>query len=102
MAVVGSLASSVVRIPDEKVLSKPIFAEGTSPFTVSSEYTVVLKDVSPNPGKLWFSKSPEGTPVMGEVVSSKAVATGVEVTLKVVPVNQIFQSLNIRTYPETF
>jgi hypothetical protein len=92
---VGALADEVARIETAKIVSEPVFAEGSSPFDVGSQYTVVLKDVSPSAGKLWFSKTASGLPVMGKVLSSETVADGIKVTLEIVPISTIFKDLNV-------
>lgn len=95
IAASGVLADAVVHIPDEKVVSGPVFANGVTPFSVGSTYTVVLKDVSPTAGKLWFSKAPNGMTVQGKVMSSQPVAGGTEVTLEIVPYTEIFKQLQV-------
>ena len=92
---VGALIDGVVRVPTDKVVSGPVFSGGSSPLTIGSTYTAVLKDVSPTAGKLWFSKTAEGVPIQGKVLSSRAVATGQEVTLEVVPMNVLFKQLSV-------
>lgn len=94
LAAVGALQDGVVRIGSDKIVSGPSFPDGVAPFSVGSTYTAVLKDVSPTVGKLWFSKSPDGTPVEGKVVSSAPVAGGTEVTLEIVPLGDIFKALS--------
>lgn len=95
IAAVGILADDVVRIPSDKVVAGPDFGNGCGSFEVGCHYTVVLKDVSPTPGRLWFSKSADGTPVQGAVVSSRTVAAGTEVTLEVVALQDIFKDLRV-------
>ncbi|TSA86717.1 hypothetical protein FNU79_05845 [Deinococcus detaillensis] len=89
------LADNVVRIPDSKVVGAPQFAEGVTPFSVGSTYTVVLKEVSPTAGKLWFSKAPNGMTVQGKVLSSRPVDSGTEVTLEIVPISDVFKDMSI-------
>ncbi|WP_144012004.1 hypothetical protein [Deinococcus sp. LM3] len=95
IAASGVLQSGVVSIPASKVLRAPTFAEGVTPFSVGSTYTVVLKDVAPTAGKLWFSRAPDGSPVQGRVLSSRAVPEGTEVTLEIVPLPTLFQQLQV-------
>ncbi len=95
LASVGSLAETVVRIESSKIVAEPVFPVGVSPFDVGKTYTVILQDVSPTVGKLWFSKTSTGFPVMGEIVSSRSVATGTEVTLEIVPMATIFSALKV-------
>lgn len=95
LASVGALADGVVRIESEKIVSAPVFAEGATPFDVGTQYSVVLKDVSPSAGKLWFSKTADGFPVMGKVISSEPVADGVKVSLEIVPIGEIFKDLKV-------
>lgn len=95
IAASGQLADAVVPVPQEKVVSGPVFAEGVTPFSVGSTYTVVLRDVTPTAGKLWFSKAPNGMTVQGRVVSSRPVATGTEVTLEIVPYTEVFKTLQV-------
>lgn len=90
---VADLKDSVTRVPNERVVSPPVFASGAAPFQLGSRYTVVMRDVSPTAGRLWFSKAADGTPIQGQVVSSRPVANGVEVTLEVVPLGDVFDKL---------
>ena len=95
IAASGILSENVVRIPDSKVVGAPQFAAGVTPFSVGRTYTVILKDVSPTAGKLWFSRAPNGMTVQGKVVSSRPVAGGTEVTLEIVPLSDVFKDLSI-------
>ena len=95
VAASGVLQEGVVAIPASKVLRAPTFPEGVTPFSVGSTYTVVLKDVSPTAGKLWFSRAPDGTPVQGRVLSSRAVPDGTEVTLEIVTLPTLFRQLQV-------
>lgn len=86
----------VVLINDSQVLSGPTAAEPGAEPDVDNAYDVVLAGLPapPAPGSLMLGR--EGISLGGEVVESEAVAGGVRVRLRLVPIDQLMLTAQIQ------
>ncbi len=86
----------VVLVNDSQVLSGPTAAEPGAEPDVDNAYDVVLAGLPapPAPGSLMLGR--EGISLGGEVVESQAVAGGVRVRLRLVPIEQLMLTAQIQ------
>jgi hypothetical protein len=86
----------VVLVNDSQVLSRPKAADPGAEPDVDNAYDVVLTGLAaaPAPGSLLLGR--EGISLGGEVVESEAVAGGVRVRLRLVPIDQLMLTAQIQ------
>lgn len=98
MAAVATLTTDTADITQDNIVSGPNFInvpEGQAP-TVGSQYTAVVRNLTPTVGRKWFSQGANGQRLQGQIVSVADAAGGNKlVTLEVVPYDQIFSALVI-------
>ena len=86
----------VVLVNDSQVLSGPVAADPGAEPDIDNAYDVVLAGLPapPAPGSLMLGR--EGISLGGEVVASEAVAGGVRVRLRLVPIAQLMLTAQIQ------
>lgn len=87
-------AQGVVMINDDQILSAPKPVGATSEFSTGLQYQVLVKDIDLlAPGTLVSGNGEK--PLAGEVVAATRSGSNVLLTLKVVPVSDLFPHLSI-------
>ncbi len=95
VALIAQPVAGTVLIADEEFVSGPIAVDPADQFGDGWRYQVLLRNVAPpSPGTILLASG--GAMVAGRVVSAAPADSLTAVTLELIPLNQIFQALEIR------
>lgn len=97
LAVVTTLAANTIAIDDAQVVRGPVETDSGADPSLDNTYTVILEGVDPPLNGLIVGTGSQA--VAGRVVKTEPAANGLQVTLQLVPIDELFPELDIN---ETF
>jgi hypothetical protein len=86
-------ASGAIVVGDDQIISGPELVNPNEVLDVGGQYSIVLDGIVPEPGRAILGAGE--IPLAGRVVSTSAVAGGVEVIVEARPLAELFQELTI-------
>jgi hypothetical protein len=87
-------AAGALAVTDDQVIVDPVAVDPTAVRSLNNPYEVVVRMPVPPPvGSILYSS--ESKPIAGRVLATEPVGENIKVTLKLIPINEMFPNLQI-------